>query len=433
MTKINATATELVKKYKEYKPKSGYVICETDVDSTWRLFHELKCKAKKYKTTKSFAVSDVVPVSMKGIPNIVWGAQAVKYKKETLSYTGKQGTFKIEFNDGSIMMASWYLVGFGKNTAIETVLASEVKVFYNLKKLLQRTYKRNAKPKIGFFKVYDNQGVLQYSKVEHPSLIETVHPIINDLEEDIDFFFKNVNLFTTYGMPGVRKGMLIGPPGTGKTSMCIKFAREYAKTHCVAVCTDIVAAAEHLSKCADHSVPTVVILEDAEATLSSGGSTHSSILNFLDGVDQPTNKQGSYIIMTTNHPERIEARVLKRPGRIDRIYQVGPLKGSYAVKCAKIYFGKDLKYTLGTKSKLLKVVSGMTGAQIKELANSTRAYCASKQLKINVKNIYDVSKKLTEDLSEAYKFAEDNSVMIEKQQKMGFGVLEFGDSPKLPF
>ena len=36
------------------------------------------------------------------------------------------------------MMASWYLVGFGKNTAIETVLASEVKVFYNLKKIITK-------------------------------------------------------------------------------------------------------------------------------------------------------------------------------------------------------------------------------------------------------------------------------------------------------
>ena len=62
----------------------------------------------------------------------------------------------------------------------------------------------------------------------------------------------------------------------------------------------------------------------------------------------------------------------------------------------------------------------MTGAQIKELANSTRAYCASEQLKITVNTISIVSKKLTEDLSEAYKFAEDNSVMIEKESYFGF-------------
>ena len=75
-----------------------------------------------------------------------------------------------------------------------------------------------------------------------------------------------------------------------------------------------------------HNVPTVVILEDAESTLSDGNSTQSSVLNFLDGVDQPSNKNGAYILMTTNHPERIEDRVLRRPGRIDRIFQVGPLK-----------------------------------------------------------------------------------------------------------
>ena len=63
----------------------------------------------------------------------------------------------------------------------------------------------------------------------------------------------------------------------------------------------------------------------------------------------------------------------------------------------------------------------MTGAQIKELANSTRAYCASNQLAMSVDAIKEVSTKLTKDLSEAYKFAEDNSLMIEgNKQKMGF-------------
>jgi len=169
-------------------------------------------------------------------------------------------------------------------------------------------------------------------------------------------------------------------------------------------------------------MPTVLIIEDAEATLSGeyGQGASSSVLNFLDGVDQPTNKAGAYVMMTTNFPEKIEARILKRPGRIDRIYKVGPLEGSYALDCAKIYFDKDIKYTKKNKEGLTNLVSGMTGAQIRELANSTRAYCASNQLNINMSSIKEVVSQLTEDISDAVKFAEDNSIMIEKEKK-GFG------------
>ena len=126
--------------------------------------------------------------------------------------------------------------------------------------------------------------------------------------------------------------------------------------------------------------------------------------------------------MTTNHPERIEDRVLRRPGRIDRIFQVGPLKDKHALDCAKLYFGEDLKYTKKTNGQIESIVSGMTGAQIRELANSTRAYCASNQLDINPESLKEVSSRLTEDLSDALQFAEDNSLMIEKKkQRVGFG------------
>ncbi|MAG28281.1 hypothetical protein CMI47_22380 [Candidatus Pacearchaeota archaeon] len=416
-TKINVSAKYLVKTYKGYVPKSGFVIVEQDTNLNWRTMKELRSHAQRFKP-KSFHITDIIPIPDKELAPIVWGAVPVKYKKNTLKYEGRQGTFKIEFSDNTIMLVTWYITGFGRNQTIESLIATESLVLYNFKKLMYKKRQYSAKPKAGFFKAFTGQFGLGYEKVDHPSLIETIHPAVVELNKDMDFFFNNVSIFTRYGMPGIRKSMLVGPPGTGKTSMCIKVAREYSKEYCVAVCTELEAAYMHLLKCAKYSVPTVVILEDAEAALSN---THSSVLNFLDGADTPANKKGAYVIMTTNHPERVEPRVLKRPGRIDRLYQVGPLEGHYALECAQLYFGKDLKYNKRNNIKLTAVVSGMTGAQIKELANSARAYCASNQLSMSIATINEVSTKLTKDLSEAYKFAEDNSLMIEgNKQKMGF-------------
>jgi len=421
-TKLDSQAISLVKKYKEDIKDSGFVIVEETQDIGWRTFDIFKKKARKYKPKKAFHVKDVIPIADSKMPSIVYDASPVKYKKNILDFAGRQGVFKIEFSDDTIMYAAWYYVGMGRNASIEGLLAAENNTLYNFKKLLNKYSKRAAKPKTGFYKIFMTEMGVAYSQVEHPSLIETIHPAIVDLEKDLDFFYNNVSTFTKYGQPGVRKAMLIGPPGTGKTSMCIKFAREYSKTHCVAVCTDIEAGAQHLAKCAQYNMPTVLIIEDAEATLSGdyGQGASSSVLNFLDGVDQPTNKAGAYVIMTTNFPEKIEARILKRPGRIDRIHKVGPLEDNYALECAQLYFDKDIKYTKKNKEGLTKLVSGMTGAQIRELANSTRAYCASNQLNINLTTIKEVVEQLTEDISDAINFAKDNSLMIEKE-KTGFG------------
>ena len=434
-TKLDSQALSLVKRYKEDVKDSGFVIVEETQDIGWSDFNKLKKHAKRYKPTKSFHVKDVIPISNEHLPGIVYGVTPVKYKKETLEFAGRQGIFKILFSDNSIMYATWYFSGMGKNTIIEGLLAAENKTIYNFKKLLYKIRKRNSRPKPGFYKIFHVPGgPLAYAKVEHPSLIETIHPTIKDLEKDLSFFYDNVPVFTKYGMPGVRKAMLIGPPGTGKTSMCIKFAREYSKTHCVAVCTDIEAGAQHLAKCAHYNMPTVLIIEDAEATLSGeyGQGVSSSVLNFLDGVDQPTNKAGTYVMMTTNFPEKIEARILKRPGRIDRIYKVGPLEGNYALDCAKLYFDKDIKYTKKNKDGLTELVSGMTGAQIRELANSTRAYCASNQLTINLTTIKEVVSQLTEDISDAIEFAKDNSVMVEPKAKP-FGFVHRDPDGELAF
>jgi len=414
---IDTIARTLIKLYKDDVEDSGFVVVENNSDLDWKALKEMQFHAKKYNM-KSFHIEDVEPISNDVFAPISWNIHTVKYKK-TIGFGDRQGIFKISFSDDTFMYYAKFASGYGRGAMIEGLFAAEKDTWYKFKKYLERANRRKATPKSGFFKVWANsQTGLGYSKIDKPSKINTIHPVIDKLESDIDFFFNNVEIFTRYDQPGVRKVMLIGPPGTGKTSMCVKIARQFSPNMPVVVATDIEAAAAHLAQCAKTNKRTFIILEDAESAMGEG-VTHSSILNFLDGVDQPVNHQGSYVIMTTNHPERIEDRILKRPGRIDRIFQVGELQEDYALDCAKLYFEDTLKYTKTNEAVLTNIVTGMTGAQIRELSNSSKAYAAQNGKKLSVSLIETVKEKLSKDLSDAYRFAEDNS-LVDKEPQVGF-------------
>ena len=136
-TKINATANYLVKTYKEYVPKSGFVVVEQDSTINWHIVKGLRKHAQRYKL-KSFHITDIVPIADKELAAIVWGVTPVKYKKNTLNYEGRQGTFRIEFSDNTVMFITWYITGFGRNQTVESLIATESLVLYNFKKLLQK-------------------------------------------------------------------------------------------------------------------------------------------------------------------------------------------------------------------------------------------------------------------------------------------------------
>ena len=56
------------------------------------------------------------------------------------------------------------------------------------------------------------------------------------------------------------------------------------------------------------------------------------VLNVLDGAEAKENAQGTMLIATTNYPEAIDERVLKRPGRLDRVFIVPEVRISYPGK-----------------------------------------------------------------------------------------------------
>lgn len=138
--------------------------------------------------------------------------------------------------------------------------------------------------------------------------------------------------YSRRGLPYQRGYLLHGPPGTGKSSLCLSMAGHF----------DLDVYVLTMSSLNDHSLKSlfaelpqhcIVLVEDVDATAvhrksdgsadESQGIGHngpankkvslSTLLNVLDGL---ASSEGRLLIMTTNHIERLDPALI-RPGRVD--------------------------------------------------------------------------------------------------------------------
>lgn len=241
---------------------------------------------------------------------------------------------------------------------------------------------------------------ISYKEVTEIQSNTAIHPCKEGILNDIKFFFNNIPLFSKFNQKPLRKILLCGEPGTGKTSICYDIAKQYPEYPVVFV-TDFQTLQMHIKACATENKRTVIIFEDCEVSMRAGRAD-SEIFNFLDGIDRPNIKEGGVIVMTTNHPEKLEERISKRPGRIDKIFSIDALTGIHASLVFKMYFEDfmkecDFDYSTKTAVEAIEIIaSGMTGAQIKELFNSYICYMVSNGKSFNLYDIFDVKKSLFE-------------------------------------
>jgi len=86
-------------------------------------------------------------------------------------------------------------------------------------------------------------------------------------------------------------------------------------------------------------LPVVTIMEDIDSTIQC--YNESDVLNILDGVNQ-LNK--IVYIATTNYPEQLGARVICRPSRFDKRFEIGPPSAvARAVYFKHLIAGRDLE------------------------------------------------------------------------------------------
>ncbi|MBV9231887.1 MAG: ATP-binding protein, partial [Chloroflexi bacterium] len=150
-------------------------------------------------------------------------------------------------------------------------------------------------------------------------------------------------------VPRLRKVLLIGPPGTGKTTLLKAEGSLHARNGGLVfyVCappkgrttTSWQQLANALRSAAESRLPALILVEDFEMFVSDLQELQL-VLNVLDGVATPDNPAGTLLLATSNDPEKIDTRIRDRPGRIDVLIEIGPVEDiEHAVRFLKHFLG----------------------------------------------------------------------------------------------
>lgn len=241
-----------------------------------------------------------------------------------------------------------------------------------------------------------------------------------DIMKDIDAFFeKGVGIYQRLNIKPFRKMLLAGVPGTGKTMLCSaiagwgqekdyfviyvsgsnQYGAKFWKIH------------EALDMAASSDSRTIVIVEELDSYLDD--ENKAQMLNVLDGSESPGNKHGTILIATTNHPEKIDDRVLKRPGRLDRVFIIPEMESEdIAMKMLQQYLGDAWQ---DEHVEIISDLIGRPGAFIREVALYALTMAAyNNEEALSLAMLQDSLKTLVKQIE-----AKDDFLTSHKKQEMG--------------
>jgi len=190
--------------------------------------------------------------------------------------------------------------------------------------------------KSGCFSMTDtSMGViLEKFELREYNLLKTIDNTSMILRER-DRFLSKLDVYKELERDPKRAILLCSPPGVGKTATIndvIKSSLTDKSTAAVIWDTSEIRASSvnkfFLSRSTFHKdvKRLILIIEDIEGGTSeddySSKGINSSLLNFLDGVGNPFKGIPTFIIATTNNPERSVGALIDRPGRFDKVIEM---------------------------------------------------------------------------------------------------------------
>jgi transitional endoplasmic reticulum ATPase len=197
-----------------------------------------------------------------------------------------------------------------------------------------------------------------------------------DIIKDVDSFFGSRASYSQYSLPWKRGIILHGPPGCGKT-ISIKalmnsvrhqgISNLYVKSFKASGCQTDQASIRQIFVKARAVAPALLIFEDLDSLVTD--ELRSFFLNEVDGVEE---NNGLLIIGSTNHLDRLDTSITKRPSRFDRKFHFkAPLEKERQLYCqywqSKLESNQDIDFTYEVCQAVAAATEGFTFAYLKEL------------------------------------------------------------------
>ena len=244
----------------------------------------------------------------------------------------------------------------------------------------------------------DNSSGRYFCQKIHLELDEVLRipdKVYEEIVDNVISFYDKKEHFEKLGYNHKRGILLYGNPGNGKSFILNYLIKELLKNDVIIFYfPEYVSSFERFIndfQQVDPNRKKLVIMEDIDAVMEIH-ENKSSLLNMLDGVKQFSN---ICFVATTNHPEKLEERIVNRPSRFDKRYLIDEPTS----EVRKFYFERKLpKQYHKDIDKWVKDTEGLSFSHLRELIISILLFDWDYQKAINnLKGMKEIPKNKTKN------------------------------------